>query len=204
MVNYTKWLIFHSGGSYLIDWGGNFVLRPFVSFEKIGDYNLGYLIFKGISILISAISGYFLPFVSQNVSDPDAMRNYMSNKRPKIFALGLVGIVLLFIAAPHIVQLVYGEGYSNSNAVLAILLIASILVLYNCFYIPILNALKEFKFNVLVSILQSILSILAGVVLVSRYGMLGAAVGTVIGYLFTTSMLEGYYRIKLKKSLMPE
>jgi len=42
---------------YLINWGDNFVLRSFVSFESIGVYNLGYQIFKGLILLVGFVSG---------------------------------------------------------------------------------------------------------------------------------------------------
>ncbi len=202
MFSYSRWLILSSASTYLIDWGGNFVLRPLVSMEKIGNFNLGYQIFKGVTTLISLINNYFLPFVSEHIKDPAVMKNYLFNKRPKIFIAGLVGTGFLFVAAAYILNLIYGNAYKGSDMVLLILLIGCVFVLYNSFYIPILNALKEFKFNVAVNILQSILSILLSLLLVTRIGMVGAAIATVMAYFCTTAIFEAYYRIKLKKQLI--
>ena len=202
MFGYSRLLILSSASTYLIDWGGNFVLRPLVGMAQIGNFNLGYQIFKGITMLIALINNYFLPFVSEHIKDPAVMKNYLFNKRPKIFIAGLLGTGFLFVAAPYILSLIYGNAYKGSDMVLLILLIGCVFVLYNSFYIPILNALKEFKFNVIVNIIQSILSIALSVFLVSRFGILGAAVATTIAYFFTTVVFEAYYRIKLKKILI--
>jgi len=201
MFNFSKWIVLGASAVYLINWGDNLVLRFFVSMKDIGNYNLGYQIFKGVAVLISVINGYFLPFVSKQIENSAAMRDYLLIKRPKILLLGFVGIGLLFAVAPYGLRLLYGDVYQQTDTVLRILLLSCVAILYNSFYIPIINALKEYKFNVTVNAIQVFLNVFLNVLLVPVIGLLGAAVGTTLAYFCETVMFEVYFRIKLKKLL---
>jgi len=201
MLNFTKWLMFGATAAYFVNWGDNLVLRFYVSMEDIGSYNLGYQVFKGMSMLTLILYSYFLPFVSQHIEDSGKMRSYLYNKRPKIFLPVIVIIGLIFAVFPYIFRFVYGDVYQDSIAVLRILLIGSVIVLYNVFYAPLLNALKKYKFTQGANIFQVLLNLLLDVLLVPVMGMLGAAVATVIAYFSKGVILEVYFRVRLRKLL---
>jgi O-antigen/teichoic acid export membrane protein len=202
MFNFAKWVVFGATAVYFINWGDNLVLRLFVPMGDIGEYNLGYQFFKGVVMLTFIINAYFLPFISENIKDSAKMRDYLFNKRPKIFVLGLAAIGLLFVIAPYFFSFVYGDTYLNSASVLRILLLGAVLILYNTFYIPILNALKKYKFTQIVIILQVLLNLLLDFLLIPLMGLFGAAVATVSAYFCWVVTIEVYFRVKLKKLLI--
>jgi O-antigen/teichoic acid export membrane protein len=201
MFNFTRWVMLGATAVYFINWGGNLVLRLFTSMDDIGTYNLGFSIFKGIVMLTSIVYPYFLPFVSQHIEDSAKMRDYLYNKRPKIFILGLLGIGAIFVISPYLFKLVYVEGYRGAVTVLRILLIGSVLFFYATFYDPILHSLKKYKFYQIIKVLQVLLSVLLALLLVPVIGHVGAAVATVIAYFFRAATIEIYFRLKLKKIL---
>ena len=203
MFDFAKWVMFGATVVYFINWVDNIVLKIFgASLADIGEYNLGYQVFKGVIMLTFIVNTYFLPFVSQHITDAAKMRNYLFNKRPKIFFLGFVVIGLLFLLSPYIFKLIYGDTFQDSVTVLRILLIASVLVLYGIFYSPILNVLKRYKFTQTSLITQLLLKLVLNVVLIPRMGMEGAAVATVIAYLWRVATFEVYFRVKVKKLLL--
>jgi O-antigen/teichoic acid export membrane protein len=201
MFNFTTVVMLGATSSYFINWGDNLVLRLFVPLRDIGQYNLGYQVFKGIVMLIFIVNGYFLPFVSQHIADNAKMKNYLSNKRPKIFLLGLIAIGLLFIFVPYILKVVYKGVYQDSVAVLRVLLVGSVPILYTTFYLPILNALKKYMFSQIANLFQVLLNLVLDLLLVPAMGMLGAAVATAFAYLCHAVAVEVYFRIKLKEAL---
>jgi O-antigen/teichoic acid export membrane protein len=75
------------------------------------------------------------------------------------------------------------------------------MILYLTFYIPLLNALELYRFSQTASIVIMVVKVALNTLLVLAYGFYGAAVGTVISYLFAAIIYEFYYRIKLKKML---
>ena len=195
---WTKWQIMGLTAVYFINWGDNLVLRYFVSMEEIGVYNLGYQIFKGLIGVTFILNSYFLPFISQNIDDKGKMKDYLYVKRPKIMLVGTLGIIFIFIVAPSIFDLVYGDAYKESVTVLRILLIGCIIALYQVFYIPLINSLKKYKFAHVTNIIHVVLNILFNIILVQKIGIYGVAVGTVLAYGISLAIYEIYfYRNKL-------
>ena len=198
MLHFTKWLVLGTAAAYFINWGDNIVLRAVVSMEDIGDYNLGYQIFKGVSMLVLIIPAYLLPFVSRHIKDSDRMRSYLYNKRPKIFLLGLALIIVAFAAAAPAFRWAYGEAYHGSMPVLRILFVAPVIILYAVFYEGILYALERYRFAQAANVAQVVLNLALDVLLVPAMGIRGAALATVCAYLCRTVMVEVYFQVRLK------
>jgi len=202
MFNFTKWVMFGATAVYLINWVDNIVLRAFsVPVADIGEYGLGYQIFKGVMMLTFILNGYFLPFISEHINNSDKMRAYLYSKRPKIFLLGLAAIIALFFAAPYAFGFVYRDAYRGSIGVLSILLFGNVIILYNTFYIPILNALKKYKFAQTTNVAHIIIKLVLSVMLIPPFGLKGAAIATVVSYFFKAVIMEVYFRMRLRKSL---
>lgn len=202
MFDFTKWIMLGATAVYLINWIDNIILKIFnTSFADIGQYGLGFQIFKGVVMLTSVLNAYFLPFVSEHIEDSAKIRNYLYNKRPKIFLLGLIALALLIFVAPYVFRLVYVEAYADSIPILRILLLGCTVILYNTFYIPILNALKKYKFTLVINLTHILIKVILDIILIPPYGLYGAAIATVIAYLSVAVMLEAYFRLHLKKIL---
>lgn len=198
MFRWTKWQIIGSAAFYLINWGDNLVLRYFVSMEEIGTYNLGYQIFKGVMMLLSMISVYFMPFLAQNMYDETKLKKYIYDKRMKLLFIGVICIFISIIVGPFILNLIYGEVYSTSGNVLRLLLIGSIFHLYSVLYYPLFNALKRYKYIQIAYVVQVLLNLALDIIFVSRFGLLGAAFATTISYFVISMVHELYFRNQCK------
>ncbi len=201
MLHFTSWLIFGAAVASLVNYGDNLVLRPYTSIGNIGTYNFAYQIFKGVAMLMLIVHVYFLPFVSQHIGNPEKMKSYLFNKRPKILVLGVVGVALLYVMVPPARQALYGNLYADSILPLRILLFGSVLVLYVVFYETILYARRAYRFIQVLNTVQLSVNLGLDILLVPRWGILGAAVGTVAGYLTRTVVMEVYFNLKLKRVL---
>jgi O-antigen/teichoic acid export membrane protein len=201
IVAFAKWIIIGSTASYFIGWGDSIVLRFLTSMGNVGTYNLGYDIFKGINMLIFIIYAYFLPFVSQHINDSVKIREFLLVKRPKIFLLGLAGIVVCFVLAPYVFKIVYQGVYEDSVTVVRILLIGSVLGLYNIFYDAVFDALKKYRVTQTVVVLQVLLNLVLDVILVPRMGITGTAIAAVAGYAFRVAIYEIYFRTSIRHLL---
>lgn len=202
MFNFTRWVFVGATATSLIDWGDNIILKILnIPMADIGQYGLSYQIFNGVIALIYILNSYFLPFISENLADGAKMRDYLFRKRPRLFFLGLVFLAAGFLLCPLFFKIVYPGSYKESVIILRILLIACVPVLYNTFYIPLLNALQLYKFSQTASVVIMLFKMCINILLVIKYGFYGAAVGTILSYLLTTIIYESYYRIKMKKLL---
>jgi len=200
IYNFTKWVFMGATAAYFINWGDNLVLRYYVPMAEIGVYNLGYQLFKGLAILIPVFGSYFLPFLSQHIKDQTKIRRYLNSKRPRILVVGMVGIVLVFVAAPYIFR-IYADVYGEAVTVFRTLLIGSAIILYTSFYDPLLNVTKVYRFAQTVNLVQVLLNLLLDVLLVPFMGMLGAAVATVVAYFCRAITIEVNFRVRLRRTL---
>lgn len=200
-LSFTLWQMFGLSAVYFINWGGNLALRAFVKIEDIGVYNLAFQIFNGLIGLTFILDAYFLPFLSGKTDDTGELRKYLYKKRPQIFILGAVCIIIGFVAAPYFFRLIYGSVYQGSSGVLQILLVANLVFLYTVFYIPLFNSLKKYKFIQIVNIVQVVINLALSFLLVYFWGYIGAAVANVISYITRSIAFEIYFRLKIKNKL---
>lgn len=180
---WTGWQVFGLAAVQLINWGDTIVLRYFVSFEEIGVYNLAYQFFKGGIGATFIISTYFLPFITKNIDNKKKIHDYLYNKRIKIFFVGLLGAISLYFISPHIFYLIYGDTYTESIVVFQILLIGLVAHLLSVFYIPIINALKKYKFAHLNNVFIVTLNLILNILLIPIFGIIGSAISTVVSYI---------------------
>jgi len=199
MFHFTKWIILGTSSVYLINWGDNIVLRCFVSMEDIGVYALAYKLFKGFGLLVYIIPTYFLPFISENINNSEKIRTYLLTKRPKIFLLGILGLIILFLIIPFFLDLIYQEKFADSALILRILLAPLALLLYLEFYDPVFSALKKYKFPQIARSIHAALNLALNIILVPRHGIRGAAIATAFSYLLLALSHELYFRLKVKR-----
>jgi len=201
IFNFTKWQVFGLVAAYFISWGGSLILKYFVSIEQVGVYSLGYTFFNGFITLTFFINVYFLPFISANINNKKVIKDYLYNKRPKLFLLGSFLLILSGVIIPFGIDLIYGKEYQFAKNVFWILLVGNFVALYNVFYTPLLNSLERFKFYQISNIIHLFLSLILTLFLVPLFGILGAAIATTIAYFAKMAIFEVYFRIKLKKMI---
>ncbi|MFH1371293.1 MAG: polysaccharide biosynthesis C-terminal domain-containing protein [Planctomycetota bacterium] len=200
MFNFTKWVFIGAMATYFIDWSDNIILKIFsVPIADIGQYGLAYSIFNGVVSLIYILNSYFLPFVSENIKDSDRIREYLFRKRPRILLFGIVLLAVAFVVCPLFFKVVYPDSYHESVLILRILLVGCVMVLYNTFYIPLLNSLELYRFSQATNVAHMIIKVALNVALIRLWGFYGAAVGTVVSYLLVTVVYECYYQFKMKR-----
>jgi len=204
LFDFTKWIFLGVTASYFINWGDNLILRYYVSMEDIGHYNFAYQISKTIIFLTATIYFYFLPFIIQNINDKKKITHYLDSKRPKIFILGLCGLVIVYFLAPYLIELVYGESYRKSEQILRLLLISNLVNLYVVFLPAIYEALRFYKSLNMIAIIQIILNLLLDFILIPWLGIAGAAIATNIGYLAMAAMMEWHFRKHVLNGLKNE
>jgi len=194
LIKYTRWMMLGGTAVYFLNWGDNIILRKFSTMEDIGIYNLGYQFFKGTLMFFHIIAGYFLPFIAQNIDDKIKIKNYLVNKRTKLFLTGILFAGSLFLAMPFVVALAYKGIYQDSVLVFRILLAGAVCSLFSMFYDPIFNSLKKFHVIQSIIVVTVIVNLTLDYILVSRMGFIGAAVATSISYFFMFICKTFYFR----------
>ena len=200
MLSFTFWGMAGAVSSYVINWGGVWLLGYYTGdIEQSGSYNLGFKFFKGFTILTYIASGYFLPHLSEHANNTQKIKAYLYHKRPRILLLGAVFLALAWLVAPSALNLLYPGKYTDAGLVIRILIIGSFAFLYTAMYFPLFTALKKYKFIQIIILTQVILNFAMSILLIPRYNISGAAIATAISYFYLAIGFEYYYRTKLKQ-----
>ncbi len=166
----------------------------------VGWYNAAYkLLLVGLSVALTYFAGLF----------PALSRLYVENREEfrllvrRTAELWLVFVVPLVVAgtflADPVIRFLYGAAYENSAAPFRILLWSAALVMLRWVYMDSLRATGHQALDLRCAITSASLNVALNVLLIPRFGMVGAASATVIADLVWFVMSYYYFR----RAVMP-
>ncbi|HBG78408.1 MAG TPA: hypothetical protein DDW84_06120 [Phycisphaerales bacterium] len=200
-VNFNLWLGIGVVAVYIVNWSSLAILRKYASFEDIATYNLASKVFKGAQMLNAMIPMYFLPFISENISNPLAIKVYLKQKRPRIVAMIIVGFMVFMFIVPRLLEMLYPGKFMGAVPIARLLLVASVVSINSGLYAPILIAAKQYKISQIVSILLILVSLISNILLIPKYGLYGAAIAMIITQLYFSIAYEVLFRLVFKPQL---
>lgn len=173
-----------------------FIISIAASMEDMSGYIIAGRIASVLSFFILAVSNVIMPKVAASFYKNDFENIRLQYIRSIIFSssLGVPVCIFMFAFSEQILEL-FGEGFSQFQSVLQILLVAQLI---NCFtgssdiVLTYIGGVKEHKINVYLGLLSSIL---LSVILIPTYGAIGAAVSSLISSVFV-NLLDSYKIIK--------
>jgi len=203
MWDFAAWVAVGGAAVYLLNWGDNIVLRATLSLEDVGIYNLAYQLFKGAIVLTGFLDGYFLPFLSQNLNNRQKINEYIYKKRPILIIIGIIGISILALTIPPLINLIYGQAYDLAGTAIYFLFIGLGFSFYKQLYDPLFNALERYKFVQITNIILVIFNLTMDYILViCWHNILAAAVATMFTYILMAVAYEIYYQLRCKKNIL--
>jgi O-antigen/teichoic acid export membrane protein len=117
-----------------------------------------------------------------------------------LLILNLAISLPLIIFAPLIIKIVFGEAYLDAVVPFRLLSVGYFIV--GSFRIPagnIILSMKKVKINFYNALISGILNIILDVVLILKYGVIGAATATVIIFVISSLISNGYLFIYFKQ-----
>ena len=157
--------------------------------KDVAVYSVALTFITLFNSLPSAISGVFLPQATRLVSrdaDRDSLTKFVV--RPGRYQFMICGAVIIgfIILGKDFIILWAGKNTIQAWAVALIIMIPNMIPLIENTIISILDAKKKRLFRSIVLLGISIVNVIVSIILVSKYGMMGAPIGTafsfVVGY----------------------
>jgi len=177
------------------------MLQNFRGSAEVGIYTAVFNILLGIT---------FIPLMFANAVYPVFSRYFVNDKHLLKFAykkslqymiiLGFPISVGIFIYAGNIINLIYGEGYGESIIVLKILCWFVFLVFMSLISGIALSSINRQRSRFITQGIFLITNIILNLILIPKYGVVGAAIATVISevlFLLAYSYLIKRYKIGL-------
>jgi O-antigen/teichoic acid export membrane protein len=171
----------HSVAHQLIGFADRRLLEAFHTAREVGLYSIGASFGLALKLFLSAFEAAWTPFFLGVMREPNAARIY-STVSTYVVALLVVLVSGLAAAAPHVVRLFTTEGFHEAAAVTPWVALG---VMFQGLYLVGSIGLvitKETKWYPLATGLAAAVSLGANLVLIPRFGILGAAWANALSY----------------------
>lgn len=199
------WQLFGYSGLYFINFGDNLIIKYFLSVEDVGIYNIAYQLFMAMAGLSYLFANYFAPQMIKAIQKKNIEKLENIYKRDKIFLVILVSLphILVILLAKKIIVEFYGINYVNAVFPLIILTFGSIIEYFSIFNMLIYNSFKKYKILQILNIFQALLNIIFDFLFIPKFGISGAAYGTVLSYIIIVC-IKTYYANKIIQKFKKE
>lgn len=161
--------------------------------EILASYKVATVIPEHMTFIPSCIAIVIFPmFVEQSGNSEWLLKNIKKLYKSMLAISGIITL-LMFIASPMVVNILWGEQYADAIPCFRILSISFFfLSSFRILTTNILAALGRVKFNLIVSIIVGISNIVLDIVLIYYLGSIGAAIATLMISILASALSVPY------------
>ena len=181
---YARWSVaanlLGSLGRYLDIFLLNFLVSDRVAF---GYYGIATIFIQGLDHVTATVQAIATPYFSEKSNDREEFLRVLRKYQRLMIALAFGISVVASIAVPLLIQLVYGDEYAPAGTYFRVLVIRYFF--WSCYAllgIAVLG-LGQMRFNFAAAAISLPISLALTYFCITRYGIIGAAVGQGISYL---------------------
>jgi len=170
-------------GLYVINYIDIFVIRKFLTISDVGVYNIAYSGFMIISGIILLINTVFLPLIVEYRAKKnfDMIRNYV-NKIPKASIIWIFMVLFGVAFSKQFISFFFSDKYIPAIPSFNILLLSSVIYFIGVCFLPLMTAFDMVIAIQVFNLIKSAINIIGDFLLVPKYGIIGAAYGTMIAF----------------------
>lgn len=189
-----------------VNWSvDNFVLGAVSGTVAVSIYSLASTLNQLFINLSSAVSSVLLPkitkMVAKKATDAELTNEFIKVGRIQYYIIFLMCSGLILVGKDFF-YIWAGKGYENSYYVALLLIIPACIPLIQNLGISIRQAKNKHKFSSLVRLFVAIFNLAISIPLAKRYGAIGAAAGTTIGLILSSTIQNFYYHIVIKLNVI--
>ncbi|MBP2032464.1 O-antigen/teichoic acid export membrane protein [Clostridium algifaecis] len=165
----------------------------------VASYNNAVLIPFNLTFIPTAIITFAYPYFARHWDDNKWIKDKYKILVKYLFILNSIITIVLIILAPYIIRIVFTKKYLDAVTNFRILSIGYLIA--GTFRIPsgnILSSMKLVKVNFYNSLITALVNVFLNIVLISKFGSLGASLATVSVYILS-SIISNVYFVKYVK-----
>ena len=183
---------------------GTLILAALSTSTSVGLFSAAYKIIQMIDMIPFTLSLPFFPHISRLARESPAQLFTLLERVWRLFMIIAAPIAIwLFVMAPRLIELMFGESYSAATSTLRVLTFTVLILFITALYAYLFLALQRQRFYTISSGLCLAVNILSGIVLIPYFNHLGAAMAALTGeIIFCLSGAWMLYGLGLRLSIM--
>lgn len=174
-------------------------IKEYLSFSEEGIYGIGSKFASIISIIILGFSSALGPILYQKHKE-DFIKEEMGRIFRIFFSIGTIGVLVLSLFSRETLVIFTQEAYYSADVVMPVLYL-SVLITGIGMFAHGLHLKEKTLIVPLVVISSALVNVILNYVLIIKWGLLGAAVATLIGIFLNNFILfylsQKYYKIQI-------
>ncbi len=171
---------------------------------EVALYNPALRIANLLEIPALTMASILLPKLTQQIAEGglNTARHLYEKSVGVILCSVLPSALLVIIFAEKTVILIAGEDYLSTASVLRITAVYALLLPFNRQFGVTMDAIGKARINMLCVLRDALLNVIFNYIFITKYGLIGAAYGTVTAYLFALVANQWYLRKHLQVSFL--
>jgi O-antigen/teichoic acid export membrane protein len=157
------------------------LLGGLASSTAIGLYFVAVRLSEITAILAGSVSDAVMPEVAA-AKHSDRADNLLARSLRLTVYTHLIVLVPLWLAAPHILRIVYGPSFSAAGGTFRILLVSSVVLTAGGIAVSGLNGFGHPGLSTIARVSSAVVTVVALLTLLPRMGIAGAAIASLLGY----------------------
>lgn len=159
------------------------LLGMMTTYSDVGIYASAYKLFLFMLSLGGAYFIILLPRIAERAGSDSLIYGELRQSFKRVLPLMLVAVVMLWLIADFLISLLFGTDYTGASDVLRILSLAIVANIVGRHYRQVLIVKKLQKTDLKISSISALVHLLAKLLLIPLFGIIGCALGTLVGEL---------------------
>lgn len=205
IIKNVKALIMHKIGSTIVSNTDNLLMSAYIGLNAVGIYSNYNMIITAIKTIINQMFTSITASVGNLNVENNTEKSYDTFWKIEFLNFWIIAVIsiVLVVVLNDFIKLWIGEQYLLDNLTLCIIIIIFFLYEMRQTIFIYKNTYAIFKNDRYVPIIESIINLIASIILIKYFGIAGIFLGTIISTLCTCFWTEPYflYKIKFKRNL---
>ena len=177
-----KALLFHKIGSFIVLGSDNIIISKFIGLVEVGLYSNYYLIYKAGEQLIGQAISALTPTVGYKLATEESEKSFGAFQKTRFagFCMACFAATLYFTCMQPFVAVWLGEEYLLSILVLAMIALNLFQHIQRYAFSTFKEAAGIYHEDRFIPLIESVLNIVASIILLKIFGLAGVFMGTTI------------------------
>ena len=193
-------LIFGSAAEFANLKSDVLILGMYVQSDLVGTYVLAVNIYLALSLFPMAATRVFFPrFIKSQKSSNREAHRLLSGYIIVYLIYSIFCIVLFFLFGQGFVEFTFGSDLKNVYHIATVLIFALPIVSIGRLLKNVAHAMGWYRQLLYITLTSLIINILLNFIFINKYGLLAAAIATLVSEMITLYFLYRVWRVHLKK-----